>query len=54
MHISFSTIYLRQEQRLNPTNYSDQELIMEIFAWTTDNDMNMHEKIQSISNYIYF
>jgi hypothetical protein len=44
MHILFSTIYLLQEQRLNPKNYSNQELIMEICVWTTDNDMNMHAK----------
>jgi hypothetical protein len=32
MHISFSTIYLLQEQKLNPRNYSKQELNMEIFV----------------------
>jgi hypothetical protein len=30
MHISFSTIYLLQEQQLNRRNYSKQELIMNI------------------------
>jgi hypothetical protein len=53
MHILFSTIYLLQEQRLNPRNYSNMELIMEICVWTTDNDMNMHAKTQSICKYRY-
>jgi hypothetical protein len=30
MHISFSTIYLLQYQKLNPKKYSTQELIMSI------------------------
>jgi hypothetical protein len=52
-HISISTIYLLQEQRLNPKTYYNQELIMEIFVCTTGNDMNMLAKIQSIIKYIY-
>jgi hypothetical protein len=31
-HISFSTIYLLQEQQLNPRNYFKQELIVNIFV----------------------
>jgi hypothetical protein len=31
MHILFTTIYLLQEQELNPRNYSKLELIMSIF-----------------------
>jgi hypothetical protein len=45
MHISFSTIYLLLDQKLNLRNYSKQELIMSIFVVTTDNDMNMHAEI---------
>jgi hypothetical protein len=30
-HILFSTIYLLQEQKLNASNYSKQEIIMRIF-----------------------
>jgi hypothetical protein len=45
-------IYLIQEQKLNTSNYPKQELIMEIFLWATDDDMNMHAKIQSLSKYI--
>jgi hypothetical protein len=31
-HILFTTISLLQKQRLNPRNYSKQELITELFA----------------------
>jgi hypothetical protein len=51
MHISFSTIYFLQEQKLNPRNYSEQEIIMSIFVGNTDHDMNIQAKIHSISNY---
>jgi hypothetical protein len=44
----FSTISLLQKQRLNPRNYSKQEIIMKIIVWATVLDMNMHEKFQSI------
>jgi hypothetical protein len=54
MHISFSAIYLLQEKRLNTRNYSNHGLIMEKNLLTTDNDMNMHAKIQIISKYKYF
>jgi hypothetical protein len=41
-------IHLLQEQKLNTSNYPNQELIMGIFVSATDPDMNMHTKIQSI------
>jgi hypothetical protein len=41
----FYKISLLQEQRLNPKNYSKQELITGIFVWAIDHDMNMHAKI---------
>jgi hypothetical protein len=44
MHILFTTIYLLQEQELNPRIYSKQELIMRIFVQATDHDINMHAK----------
>jgi hypothetical protein len=31
-HILFTTISLLQKQRLNPRNYSKQEIIMELFV----------------------
>jgi hypothetical protein len=41
----FSTIYLLQEQRLNPRNYSEREIIMSNFVQTTDHDVHMHAKL---------
>jgi hypothetical protein len=32
MHVLFTTISLLPKQRLNPRNYSKQELIMELFV----------------------
>ncbi len=43
-HILFTTNSLLQKQRLNPRNYSKQELIMRIFVWAINHDMNMHAK----------
>jgi hypothetical protein len=53
MHISFSTIYLLQEQRLNPRNYSEQEIIMSIFLQDNYHDVHMYAKLQCINMYIY-
>jgi hypothetical protein len=50
MRISFSTLYLLLEQRLNPINYYNQELIMEIFVWTTDYDMNIHAQFRALAS----
>jgi hypothetical protein len=41
----FSTISLLQKQRLNPGNYSNQEIIMNFFGPTGD-DMDMYEKFE--------
>jgi hypothetical protein len=38
-------IYLIQEHELNTSKYPKQELIMRIFVWPTDHDMNIHAKI---------
>jgi hypothetical protein len=48
MHILFTTIYLLQEQELNPRIYSKQELIMGIFVEATNHEINMHAKIQHL------
>jgi hypothetical protein len=45
-HILFTTISLLQKQRLNPRNYSKQEIIMNLFVWATGDDMNMQEKFR--------
>jgi hypothetical protein len=41
-HILFSTIYLLQEQRLNPRNY--QEINMIMFLHAAEYDVHMHAK----------
>jgi hypothetical protein len=40
----FSTISLLQKQGLNSRNYSEQELITELFLSATDNGIHMHAK----------
>jgi hypothetical protein len=40
----FSIISLLQKQRLNPRNYSKQEIIMKLFVGATGDDMNIHAK----------
>jgi hypothetical protein len=50
---TFSTIFLLQKKRLNPRNYSKQELIMKLFVWATGDDMNMHAKFQIIYKHRY-
>jgi hypothetical protein len=47
-HKLFSMISLLHKQKLNRTNYSKQELNMELFLQATDNGMHMHAKFQSI------
>jgi hypothetical protein len=43
-HILFSTIYLLQEQRLNPRNYLEQEINMIMFLHAAEYDVHMHAK----------
>jgi hypothetical protein len=50
-HNLFYTNSLLQEQRWNPRNYFKQELIMNIFVWTNNHDMNMQAKIHSVFKY---
>jgi hypothetical protein len=40
-HNLFYAISLLQEERLNPINYSKQELIMGMFVWAVDHDMQV-------------
>jgi hypothetical protein len=53
MHILFTTIYLLQEQELNPRNYSKLELIMSIFSQATDHEINIHAKLQYLILFIF-
>jgi hypothetical protein len=46
MYILFTIIYLLQEQKLNPINYSEQVTIMIIFTQANDHYVHMHTKIQ--------
>jgi hypothetical protein len=46
MHMLFTTIYLIQEQKLNPNNYSDLEINMSKFVQSTENDLHMYAMIQ--------
>jgi hypothetical protein len=52
-HKLFSTISLLQKQILNPKKYSKQELIMKIYVWVTNTDMNIHAKTQNILKHRY-
>jgi hypothetical protein len=52
-HILFTTISLLQKQRLNPRNYSKQEIIMKLFVWATGDDMYMYAKFQIIWKHEY-
>jgi hypothetical protein len=49
----FTTISLLQKQRLNPRNYSMQEIIMKHFVWATGDDMNMFAKFLIICKHRY-
>jgi hypothetical protein len=45
-HIVFTTIYLMQEQKLNPRHYFEQKINMRNFVYATDHDVHMYAKIQ--------
>jgi hypothetical protein len=49
----FSIIYLLQEHRLNPRNYSKHEIVMSNFVQSTYHDLHMHTKLQCINIYRY-
>jgi hypothetical protein len=46
MYILFTIIYLLQEQKLNPRNYSEQVTIIIFFTQANDHYVHMHTKIQ--------
>jgi hypothetical protein len=41
-HIQFTMVYLLQEEKLNPRNYSEQELNMDNFVQATEHDVHMY------------
>jgi hypothetical protein len=51
--ILFSTIYLLQEQKLNPRNYSKQKIIMSNFVQAKDYDMIMYEIFQCMNMHLF-
>jgi hypothetical protein len=53
-HILFYTIYLLQDQKLNPRNHSEQELNMHNFVHATENDVNMYAKFECLDFYRFF
>jgi hypothetical protein len=53
MHILFTTIYLLQEQKLNPRNYSEHELIMSNFVQPTEHDFHMYAQFGGLTFYEY-
>jgi hypothetical protein len=48
-HIIFNMIYLLQEQKLNPRNYSKKEIIMSNFVQAKDYDLIMYENFQCMN-----
>jgi hypothetical protein len=52
-HILFTTISSLQKQRLNPRNYSKEEITMKLFASATGYDMDMYAKFQISCKHIY-
>jgi hypothetical protein len=53
MHIPFYTIYLLQEQKLNPRNYSKHEIIVSIFVQATEHDILLYAKFGDYTYFIY-
>jgi effector-binding domain-containing protein len=52
-HILFTTIYLMQEQKLNPNKYSEKDINMRNFVETTEHDVHMHAKVQGLILYVF-
>jgi hypothetical protein len=51
--ILFSIIYLLQEQKLNPRNYSKQKIIMSNFVQAKGYDMIMYEIFQCMNMHLF-
>jgi hypothetical protein len=51
-HILFTTIYLLQEQKLNPRNYYEQEIYIINILQDTENDVNMYAKFGGFNYYV--
>jgi hypothetical protein len=53
-HSLFTTIYVLQEQKLNPRNYTEQEINMRNFVQATDNDVHVYAKFGGLTFYEFF
>jgi hypothetical protein len=54
MHILFYTIYSLQEHKLNPRNYSKQEIMVTIFVQATMHKVYMYAKFEYLYAYRFF
>jgi hypothetical protein len=52
MPILFTTIYLLQEDILNPINYSKQEIIMSNFVQAMEPEVYMYAKFEYFTLYV--
>jgi hypothetical protein len=50
MYILFTTLYLMQEQKLNPRNYCEQQITMGNFLQATEHDVKMHAKFRGLNS----
>jgi hypothetical protein len=50
-HVLFSTIYLLQEQKLNPKKYYEQEINMINYVQGTEHDVHMYAKFEGFTLY---
>jgi hypothetical protein len=53
-HILFTTIYLLQEQKLNPNKYSEKDINLRNFVQATKNGVHMHAKVQGLILHVFF
>jgi hypothetical protein len=53
MPVLFTTIYLWQEEILNPINYSKQEIIMSNFVQATEPEVYMYAKFEYFTHYVF-
>jgi hypothetical protein len=52
-HILFTTMYLLQEQKLNPKNYSEQDINMSNFIQAKEYDMIMYSNFQCMNIHVF-
>jgi hypothetical protein len=53
IHILFTTIYLLQEHKLNPKNYSEQKSNMDNFVQATEHGVHMYTKFGDFMFYVF-